>query len=184
MTTLARLYAGRAGLALVWAAATAVVANGDDPGALLGVLLVAYPLLDAAAVGVELRISRATGGARASALGNIALSIVASVAIGWAWSDSAASALTAWGVWALASGATQLVTAATRRRTGGQWPLIVSGGLSVLVGIGFVAQSMGDDVRLTSLAGYAAAGAAFFVVAAVRLHLGRDRSAATTTAAG
>ncbi len=39
--------------------------------------------------------------------------------------------LRVWGAWAIAAGLVQLVVGVTRRAMGGQWPMIISGGLSV-----------------------------------------------------
>jgi uncharacterized membrane protein HdeD (DUF308 family) len=161
---LQRIALARVGFALVWAALLALAP--DLPDARVTALLVAYPLVDAAAVLVELRAAATT---RASQLANVALSVVAAAALGWASRDSAGTVLTVWGIWAVASGLTQLLTGLGRRRLGGQWPLVASGGLSTVVGLGFVAQGSKDDAALGGVAGYAVAGALFFLVSAVRL---------------
>jgi hypothetical protein len=166
--TLQRLALTRFAFAVVWAALLAI--SPDLPDWRLTTLLVVYPLVDAAAVLVELRASPTAS--RASQAANVALSVIAAVALGWASRDSVGAVLAVWGIWAVASGATQLLTGLGRRRIGGQWPLVVSGGLSTLVGLGFVAQSGKDDAALGGAAGYAAAGGVFFLVSALRL--GRD----------
>ena len=48
--------------------------------------------------------------------------------------------------------------------------LILSGGLSVVAGTGFVLSASGHDPSLLGLAGYATLGGIFFLVAALRLH--------------
>ncbi|UGQ14547.1 hypothetical protein LO772_13730 [Yinghuangia sp. ASG 101] len=74
------------------------------------------------------------------------------------------------GVWALLSGAIQLGVAIRRRRAvGAQWPMVVSGGLSVLAGAAFAAMSASDDSGLSGIAGYSAFGAFWFLVSAVAL---------------
>ncbi|MEV5691401.1 hypothetical protein [Micromonospora globbae] len=45
--------------------------------------------------------------------------------------------LRVWGAWAVVAGLVQLVVGVTRRAMGGQWPMIISGGLSVLAGGSF-----------------------------------------------
>jgi uncharacterized membrane protein HdeD (DUF308 family) len=77
--------------------------------------------------------------------------------------------LRVWGSWAIVSGLVQLIVSIARRRMGGQWPMILSGGLSVLVGGGFITVAGADDPSLAGLAGYAALGGIFFLVSALRL---------------
>ncbi|MBZ2196205.1 hypothetical protein [Occultella gossypii] len=118
--TLRRLYLGRFGFAVVWALLVALVSPGSD--ALLTVLLVLYPMVDAASVYVETRASGSSSRSRLSERANIVLSVLAALALGWAAFNSVAAVLTVWGVWAVVSGATQLLTGVSRRRLGGQWP--------------------------------------------------------------
>ncbi|QCB92707.1 hypothetical protein [Cellulomonas shaoxiangyii] len=166
--TLRRLSFSRFGFAVVWALLVALVA--PDVAPLLTVLLIVYPLVDAASVLIELRASGASGRSATSEIVNIAVSVLAAIALGWASSASAAAVLAVWGVWAVLSGATQLLTGIGRRRAlGGQWPVIVSGGLSVLVGFAFLAQGLGGATTVTSIAGYAALGGVLFGVSALRL---------------
>jgi hypothetical protein len=51
-----------------------------------------------------------------------------------------------------------------RKGMGSQWPLLVAGGLSTLVGFVYIANSVGDSPRLLEIVTYAAAGGAFFVI--------------------
>lgn len=57
----------------------------------------------------------------------------------------------------------------SRRAMGGQWPMILSGGLSVLAGGSFIAGASAADPALTGAVGYAIPGAVFFLLSAVRL---------------
>ena len=77
--------------------------------------------------------------------------------------------LVVWGAWAITAGIVQLVVAVPRRALGGQWPMILSGAISVLAGAGFVVRSSGSSASLTALAGYATLGGVFFLVSALRL---------------
>jgi uncharacterized membrane protein HdeD (DUF308 family) len=74
-----------------------------------------------------------------------------------------------WGAWAVLAGVVQLVVALRRRRLGGQWAMILSGGISTVAGASFIAMASGDDPSLTSLAGYAVLGGVFFLISAIRL---------------
>jgi len=67
------------------------------------------------------------------------------------------------------AGLIQLVVAVTRRAMGGQWPMIVSGGISVLAGGSFIATAASDNPALTNAIGYAIPGAIFFLISAIRL---------------
>lgn len=67
------------------------------------------------------------------------------------------------------AGAVQLTVALTRRHLGGQWPMMMSGGISVLAGSAFIVQSTGSMPGLAALAGYATLGGIFFLASAIRL---------------
>jgi uncharacterized membrane protein HdeD (DUF308 family) len=127
-------------------------------------VLATYPLIDAIAsavtaarLGAEGRVVRA----------NAAVSAVAVVAVGVAaFAGDAGATLATFGVWAAVSGALQLVVALRRRAAGGQLPLIVSGGLSTLAGLSFVAAAGGTDANLRTLGGYMTLGALLFLLGA------------------
>jgi uncharacterized membrane protein HdeD (DUF308 family) len=162
----------RALLALVWAAAL-VVAVGDDvtstssdvPTA-AAALLASYPVIDVLASIVG---ARATGSSGRALRINAALSSLAIVAIVVTASASDVGAvLVAFGAWAAVSGAIQLALAIRRHRAQGrQLPLIVSGGLSTIAGIAFIAGSGMDHAHLAMVAGYMALGALLFLLSAV-----------------
>lgn len=166
-TTLRRLYFTRFGFAVVWAVLVALVASNVAP--LLTVLLIVYPLVDAVSVFTELRASGTSARSKASETVNIVVSILAAIALGWASFVSPGAVLAVWGVWAVLAGASQLLTGISRRKLGGQWPLMFSGGLSVLVGFAFLAQGLGGATMVTSIAGYATLGGVLFLISAIRL---------------
>jgi uncharacterized membrane protein HdeD (DUF308 family) len=159
-----RIAIARGVLALVWAAAL-VIAVGDhvpstdsDVPIAAAALLASYPAIDVVA-----SIAAALG---ADAAGrvlciNAAISALAIAAIGaTAFGADAGATLAAFGAWAAVSGAIQLAVALHRRRTEGrQLPMIVSGGLSTIAGVGFLAASGMDDAQLASVGGYMALGA-------------------------
>ena len=165
-SALRRLYFARAAFAIVWAGVTFAVA--DELTALTTTLLVIYPLVDVAAAVIDARASRATGSPVLLYV-NIAVSFAAAAGLAVAGSSGVPAVLRVWGVWAIVAGVVQLVVGVTRRRMGGQWPMIISGGLSVLAGASFVAAASAADPALTNAVGYAVPGAIFFLVAAVRL---------------
>lgn len=175
--TTSRLYLGRALLALIWAALLAVslssvgtlTANSSLP-VLASVLLIAYPIIDVIASLLDARAQQASGTSRIQ-LVNAGISMVTTVAVALAVTDGPASVLRVFGAWALLSGLIQLGLAVTRLRRGlrGQWPMIVSGGVSALIGISFVAAATQTEISLASLNGYAVGGAVLYLVSAYRL---------------
>jgi uncharacterized membrane protein HdeD (DUF308 family) len=102
---------------------------------------------------------------------NVVVSVVVAVVLGWASAVSIATVLAVWGVWAIGSGLPQLVTAICNRRSGGQVAQMLSGGISVLAGVGFLVQGLQGATEAGGLAGYAALGGIFFLISGVRLTL-------------
>jgi uncharacterized membrane protein HdeD (DUF308 family) len=164
----------RAVAALVWAAALVIAVGDDVPTTasdvptLVALLLAAYPLIDALSSATEAAAAR--GAAIRLPLVNATISAAASVGLAIAaFGADAGAALAVFGAWASVSGALQLGVAITRRRAGSrEVAMIVSGGLSTIAGVTFVAASAQHAAHLASLAGYAALGAVLFLVWAAR----------------
>lgn len=176
-----RIASARAAIALVWAAAL-VLAVGDripttDSGLTVAValLLTAYPAIDAVSSFVEAR-SQTGRSARVLEI-NAAISVAAAAGLALAtFAGDAGATLAVFGAWASLSGAIQLGVALRRRRAGDpQWPMILSGGLSTVAGLSFVAASSEHDAHLSMLAGYAALGAVLYLVWAVRARAAQRR---------
>jgi uncharacterized membrane protein HdeD (DUF308 family) len=159
---LRRLYFVRFGFAVVWAGLLAL--TGPDLGVAAGVLLVLYPLFDVGAAVVDARSSRTR-----ELMLNMVISALAAVGLAVAAASGIPAVLRVWGAWAVLAGAVQLVVALRRRRLGGQWPMILSGGISVLAGASFIGSAGQDDPSLTNLTGYAVLGGVFFLISAIRL---------------
>lgn len=167
----------RSVLALIWAAALVLVVGDKVPttdtdlptGAAL--LLASYPLIDVIASLLnsnfaEERVLRA----------NAAISSLAVIGIGIAaFGSDAGAALVAFGAWAAVSGLILLGIAIQRRRAHGrQLPLIVSGGLSTIAGISFIAAAGSDKAHVGNLAAYMAFGAVLFLLWVFRSQPGRQ----------
>jgi uncharacterized membrane protein HdeD (DUF308 family) len=168
---LRRLYLVRFGFAIVWA--VLLVVTGPGLGFAQITLLVLYPLFDVAAAVVDARSSsRSTAPARGLYL-NMAVSVLAGVALAFAATSDIAAVLRVWGAWAIVSGLIQLFVAFRRRVLGGQWPIMLSGGISTIAGTSFILQAGLPNASLVNVAGYAALGALFFLVSALRLGRGR-----------
>ncbi|WP_405060069.1 hypothetical protein OG474_00130 [Kribbella sp. NBC_01505] len=173
------VYLVRTVFSLIWATivftTSTTLVSADEPTVLAAVLLTIYPLWDAVATLLERRIA---GGAtdRVGTV-NLVLDLAATVGILVASFGTVGKILLVFGVWALLSGAIQLTVAVRRRRVvGAQWPMIVSGGLSVLAGASFAAMSASATSGLSTIAGYSLFGAFWFVVSAIALTV-RARSA-------
>lgn len=164
---LRRLYVIRFVFAAAWAALLLV--SGSDLTLGAKVLLILYPAFDVAAAVVDVRSARADGGPVKGLYANIVVSSLATVGLAVAGSSGVADVLRVWGAWAIISGLVQLFVGIARRPMGGQWAMIVSGGISVLAGASFLGSASQDDPSVTSLAGYATLGGIFFLVSAIRL---------------
>lgn len=164
--TLRRLYLVRFAFAVAWAALLASTAS--TLGALAIALLIVYPAFDVAAAVVDGRSSARTG-AWPAALGvNIAVSAVAAVGVAAAASVDISTVLRVWGAWAITSGIVQLVVGWSRRSLRGQWPMVLSGGISVLAGGSFILTAA-ETNSMGHIAGYAVLGGVFFLLSALRL---------------
>ncbi|WP_432842183.1 hypothetical protein [Dactylosporangium sp. CA-092794] len=165
-SALRRLYFVRFGFAIVWALVMIPLAKHLNP--LTGTLLVIYPLFDVAAAIIDARASRVTG-SPALLYVNIVVSLLAAAGLAFASASGVPAVLRVWGAWAVVAGLVQLIVAVTRRKMGGQWPMIISGGISVLAGGSFIAAASADSPALTNAVGYAIPGAIFFLISAIRL---------------
>ncbi|MDH6573613.1 uncharacterized membrane protein HdeD (DUF308 family) [Streptomyces sp. SAI-117] len=163
---LRQLYFVRFAFAIVWA--VLVFATNSELGALGIALVVIYPLFDVAAAVWDARTSGDNSQVRSLQV-NMAISLIAAVGLAIASASGVPAVLRVWGAWAIVSGIVQLIVAVRRRTMGGQWPMILSGGISVLAGGNFVASASGTDPKLSGVAGYAILGGIFFLVSALRL---------------
>lgn len=145
-------------------------ADKSHLGALGVTLLVIYLLFDVAAAIVDVRSSGSTGPIRGLQT-NIAISAIATVGLAVAGTSGVPAVLRVWGAWAIVSGAVQLIVGLSRRKRqmGGQWPMMLSGGISVLAGAQFVLGASASNPKLTDVGGYAVLGGIFFLVSALRL---------------
>lgn len=174
---LARYYLVRAIVAAGWVAAA--VAIGRSYPTAEAVLLIGYPAWDALANWFD---AQGSGGLRTNptqAL-NVAVSLVAAVAVAVALQLSMNTVLAVFGIWAVAAGLAQLVTGVRRWRAfGAQWAMILSGAQSMLAGVFFVVQASRAKIpTITDVAPYAAFGAFYFLVSAVWLIFANRRRVA------
>jgi uncharacterized membrane protein HdeD (DUF308 family) len=178
--SLRSLHLVRAAFSLAWVALVVTTSTslvtGDEPTALAAVLLISYPLWDVLATVFERRAADTGALHRGSNTANIAVGLAATVAMGIAVLDTIGTAMLVFGAWALLAGAIQLVVAVRRRAAvGAQWPMMVSGGLSVLAGASFAVMSTSSTSGLSAIAGYSAFGAFWFLISAAALTIHNSR---------
>ncbi|MEV5176527.1 hypothetical protein AB0L10_36825 [Streptomyces flaveolus] len=169
----------RVAFSLIWVAlvftTSASLVSADEPTVIAAVLLVVYPLWDAIATLVERRLT-GVGSTNSVSTINMGLGLVATAGMFVAVFSTIGRTLLVFGVWALLSGAIQLVVAVRRRRTvGAQWPMAISGGQSVLAGATIAATSASATSSLSTVAGYSAFGAFWFLVSVIALSIRNRR---------
>ncbi|MFD8378312.1 DUF308 domain-containing protein [Streptomyces sp. NPDC059679] len=169
------LYLIRVAFSLIWVAlvvtTSASLVSADRPTAIAAVLLVIYPLWDVIATLLERRMA-GTGSTDSVGTANVALGLATTAGMIIAVFSTIGTALLVFGIWALLAGAIQLAVAIRRRRTvGAQWPMVISGGLSVLAGASFAVMSASATSSLSTVAGYSAFGAFWFLVSAIALSI-------------
>ncbi|SEG93170.1 Short repeat of unknown function [Actinacidiphila yanglinensis] len=179
-SSLVRLYLSRGILAVVWAVAFAGARDALDGAAIT--LLVVYPLIDAVSSLIDYR-ALPEGSERRVTLFNGVLSTLAAIGVGLAGASGVEAVLHVFGAWAVISGAAQVLVGLRRRgpELGKQWPMLIAGGLSLLVGVFYNVQALGDDPSLSALVTYAAGGGVFFIAQAALLAW-RTRQVRTQTA--
>ena len=159
---LRKLYFIRAAFSFVWVALAFSVAKQSP--VLTTALLIVYPAWDAVANWLDARM---TGGMKANPTQtlNVWMSTVVAIAVTVSLVLQLQIALIIFGAWAVVSGLLQLATAIRRRKSNrGQWVMMLSGAQSALAGGFFITQQGGSAPVLQTLAGYAAVGAAYFLI--------------------
>jgi hypothetical protein len=169
-SSLLRISLGRGVLAVAWAAAFAATHRMLGPAAVT--LLVAYPLIDAVSSAIDLRALGA-GPERRITLFNALLSTLAALGLGLAGASGTMAVLQVFGAWAVVSGAAQATVGLRRRgpELGAQWPMLIAGGLSFLVGVYYNVQAFGAHPTLDPIVTYATAGGLFFLAQGALLAL-------------
>lgn len=173
------LYLIRGLVALAWAAGFAAVSDSLTVGT--GAFLVAYPGIDLVASLIDARDQ--AGPARSLLRFDAAVSAITAVALGIAATGDVADVLAVFGAWAVVTGVAQVVVARWRRaELGNQWPMLLAGGLSALVGLFYVGQALGDDPDLGVLTVYATGGGVWFVLQSLLLMRRRRTTVAADVA--
>ncbi|MBT1688654.1 hypothetical protein KK078_18940 [Fulvivirgaceae bacterium PWU37] len=133
------------------------------------ILFIIYPAWDALAIYLDMKANPQTA-PKTPQLVNAAISIMTTVAVALALQQGVPQALIVFGAWAILTGLIQLILGLRRRKKmGGQWPMVISGGQSMLAGGSFIATAHAPNAGINTLAGYAAFGAFYFILTAISL---------------
>lgn len=165
--SLRRLYFMRVGFSIVWV--ILVLALAKTNAAIATILFIIYPAWDAIATYFDIQANPPAANKTPQYV-NAVISIVTTISVIVALQKGIPEALIVFGAWAILTGLIQLILGLRRRKQlGGQWPMIISGGQSMLAGGSFIAMAHAPDQGITTLAGYAAFGAFYFLLTAFAL---------------
>ncbi|RBQ03979.1 DUF308 domain-containing protein [Pedobacter miscanthi] len=165
--SLQKLYFTRAGFSIIWV--ILVTALAKDNTAIATVLFIVYPAWDALATYFDIQANPPAANKMPQYV-NIVISIATTLGVTLALQKGIPQALIVFGAWAILTGLIQLILGLRRRKQlGGQWPMIISGAQSMLAGGAFIAMAHQPNQGITTLAGYAAFGAFYFLITAFRL---------------
>jgi len=165
--SLRKLYFSRAGFSILWVILVSVLAKTNTSIATF--LFIIYPAWDVLATYFDIKANPENSNKTPQYV-NAAISTLTTVAVILALQQGIPQAIIVFGAWAILAGLIQLILGLRRRKDlGGQWPMIVSGGQSMLAGAVFIATAHKPDQGIASLVGYAAFGAFYFILAAIRL---------------
>jgi len=161
------LYFTRVGFSVIWV--IALVTSLKVNPSIANILFIIYPLWDAVATWFDIK-ANAPETSKTPQYVNLAISILTAIAVALALKTGVPTAMMVIGAWAAVTGIIQLILGLKRRKVfGGQWPMIISGGQSILAGGAFIALANDPKHGISSLAGYSLFGAFYFLLAAIRL---------------
>lgn len=166
-TSLRKLYLVRAAFSIGWVILVALFAK-TSPN-IASILLIIYPAWDVAGTFLDMRANH-NSSSKTPQYVNAVISTITTVAVAIALQKGVPEALIVFGTWAIGTGLIQFILGLRRRKfLGGQWPMIISGGQSVLAGASFIILAHDPTKGIASLGGYAAFGAFYYLLAAFRL---------------
>jgi uncharacterized membrane protein HdeD (DUF308 family) len=166
--SLRQLYFIRAVFSVCWVILVALFAK--TAMGIASALLIIYPAWDVLGTILDIRANQGSPSKSPQYI-NAAISAITTVAVGFALQKGVPEALMVFGAWAILTGLIQLVLGLRRRKLlGGQWPMIISGGQSIIGGTSFIILAHAPTSGIASLAGYAAFGAFYYLLAAFRLN--------------
>ncbi|MCF0063787.1 hypothetical protein MUK70_00405 [Dyadobacter chenwenxiniae] len=165
--SLRTLYFTRAAFSIVWILLVTTLAGTNAVVAM--VLFIIYPAWDVIATFFDIK-SNPPSANKTPQYVNIAIGVITTIAVYIALQKGIAEALVVFSAWAILTGLIQLILGLHRRKQlDGQWPMIISGGQSMLAGVSIFLKAHTPGTGVNTLAGYAAFGAFYFLLAAYRL---------------
>jgi len=166
--SLRTLYFTRAAFSITWVIIVLLLPKSLTT--IAAALLILYPAWDVVGTFLDIRANR-NNTSRLPQYTNIAISTITTIAVALSVNKSIGQTLVVFGAWAILTGIIQLILGLKRRKLfGGQWPMIISGGQSILGGVSFIMLANAPDAGIKSLAGYVAFGAFYYILAAYRLN--------------
>jgi uncharacterized membrane protein HdeD (DUF308 family) len=166
--SLRKLYFTRAAFSITWVILVALLAKTST--GIATVLLIIYPAWDVVGTFLDIRANRNSSFSKTPQYVNAVISTITTIAVGIALQKGVPEALIVFGTWAIGTGLIQLILGLKRRKfLGGQWPMIISGAQSMIGGTSFIILAHDPTKGITSLAGYAAFGAFYYLLTAYRL---------------
>lgn len=161
------LYFTRVIFSVIWVTLVSVFAKTNITVA--EVLFIIYPVWDVIATFIDINANPPQTSKMPQYV-NVGIGVLTTIGVILALQKGVPGALIVFGVWAIVTGLIQLILGLRRRKEmGGQWPMIISGGQSVLAGGSFIWMAHNPSMGIANLAGYSAFGAFYFLLAAIRL---------------
>jgi len=165
--SLRNLYFLRTAFSILWIILLSASLRSSSGIATL--LFIIYPLWDVLATWLDIK-ANPPHAPKTPQYVNMVTGILTTIGAALALQYSIPAALIVFGIWAVVAGLIQLILGLSRRRQlGGQWAMILSGGQSMLAGTAFILLAHSPTMGINSLIGYAAFGAFYFLVTAIRL---------------
>ncbi|MEO7211509.1 hypothetical protein [Mucilaginibacter sp.] len=165
--SLRKLYFIRAAFSVTWVILIALFAKTSL--GIASVLLIIYPAWDVVGTFLDIRANH-NNSSKTPQYVNALISTTTAIAVCIALQKGVPETLIVFGTWAIGTGLIQLILGLQRRKfLGGQWPMIISGAQSIIGGTSFIILAHDPTKGIASLAGYAAFGAFYYLLAAFRL---------------
>jgi uncharacterized membrane protein HdeD (DUF308 family) len=161
------LYFARTAFSVIWVILISVFVKTNS--GIAGILFIIYPAWDVFATYLDIK-ANPPHVSKTPQYVNAVIGILTTIGVALALHKGIPVALMVFGAWAIITGLIQLILGLRRRKKlSGQWPMIISGGQSMLAGSVFIVMANSPTMGINSLAGYSAFGAFYFLLAAIRL---------------
>ena len=165
--SLRKLYFTRAAFSVIWVIIVTLFAKTSTE--IASILLIIYPAWDIVGTFLDIRANHNSRSKTPQYI-NAVISGITTVAVVVALQKGVPYALIVFGAWAIGTGLIQLILGLRRNKfLSGQWPMIISGGQSVIGGAATIILAHNAAKGIPSLSTYVAFGAFYYLLAALRL---------------